>query len=117
MAPPPLPRAAISVLAVLAAAGLGWLLAPWVGTESAYLLSTVAVMVSARYGGLWSGVAATLLGAALVMIALGSAPRSPAQWLLCALFVAVGLVISYLTESRARVSVATIDRADERRDL
>ena len=119
MTPPPLPlpRVAISVLTVLAAAGLGWLLAPWVGTESAYLLSTVAVMVSARYGGLWSGVAATLLGAALVMAALGSVPGSPAQWLLCALFVAVGLALSFLTESWARSSAAGALREHERRDL
>ena len=47
---------------MLAAAGLGWLLTPWVGAESAYLLFTVAVMLSARYGGLWSGVAATSAG-------------------------------------------------------
>ena len=40
---------------MLAAAGLGRLLAPWAGPEAAYLLFTVAVMISARQGGLWSG--------------------------------------------------------------
>ena len=80
--PPRLPRWAISVLAVLAAAGLGWLLAPWVGAESAYLLFTVAVMLSARYGGIWSGLAATLLGGGIVLGVFVSSPGSPAQWLL-----------------------------------
>ena len=90
--PPRLPRWAVSVLAVLAAAGLGWLLAPWVGAESAYLLFTVAVMISARYGGLWSGLAATVLGGALVLGVLVTAPASPAQWLLLVVFLAVGAV-------------------------
>jgi signal transduction histidine kinase/CheY-like chemotaxis protein len=99
---------------VLAAAGLGWLLAPWVGAESAYLLFTVAAMVSARYGGLWSGVAATLLGAVLALAVFASAPGSPAQWLLCALFVAVGGVLSYLTDtprSAGRLEAALAEAA------
>lgn len=91
---PTLPRWAISLLAVLAAAGLGWLLAPFVGAESAYLLFTVAVMVSARYGGLWSGLAATLLGGAIVLGVFVSSPGSPAQWLLFAVFLAVGACLS-----------------------
>jgi hypothetical protein len=64
---------------VLAAAGLGGLLAPRVGAESAYLLFTVAVMVSARYGGLWSGLAATVFGGALVLGVFATSPGSPAQ--------------------------------------
>ena len=114
---PPFPPVAISLLAVLAAAGLGGLLAPWVGAESAYLLFTVAVMVSARYGGLWSGVAATLFGAALVLAVFASAPGSPAQWLLCALFVAVGVALSYLSETLGRRAAVTLDRAEEHRRL
>src|SRR5437660_1068059 len=87
---PRLPRWAVSVLSVLAAAGLGRLLAPSVGAESAYLLFTVAVMVSARYGGLWSGLAATVFGGAVVLGVFVTSPASPAQWLMGAVFLAVG---------------------------
>ena len=44
--PPRLPPWAFSVLAVIAAAGLGRLLAPWAGAESAYLLFAIAVVIS-----------------------------------------------------------------------
>ena len=102
---------------MLAAAGLGWLLAPWVGAESAYLLFTVAVMVSARYGGLWSGVAATLLGGSIVLGVFVSSPGSPAQWLLFAVFLAVGTCLSYLTETLAGSAAITLDRANDLRRL
>jgi signal transduction histidine kinase/CheY-like chemotaxis protein len=115
--PPQLPRWSVSVLAVLAASGLGWLLTPWVGAESAYLLFTVAVMLSARYGGLWSGVAATVLGGCIVLGVFVSAPGSPAQWLLFALFLAVGTSLSYLTETLAGRTALTADHADEQRRL
>jgi signal transduction histidine kinase/CheY-like chemotaxis protein len=112
--PPRLPRWALSILSVLAAAGLGWLLAPWVGAESTYLLFTVAVMVSARYGGLWSGLAATVLGGALVLGVFVTSPGSPAHWLLLAVFLAVGICLSYLTETLAGRAVLVGERADER---
>ena len=102
---------------MLAAAGLGWLLAPWVGAESAYLLFTVAVMVSARYGGLWSGVAATLLGGSIVLGVFVSSPGSPAQWLLFGVFLAVGTCVSYLTETLAGSAVVALDGATDRRRL
>jgi signal transduction histidine kinase/CheY-like chemotaxis protein len=114
---PSLPRWAVSVLAVLAAAGLGWLLAPWVGAESAYLLFTVAVMVSARYGGLWSGVAATVLGGSVVLGVFATSPGSPAQWLLFGVFLAVGTCVSYLTETPSGRAAVTVDRADDHRRL
>jgi signal transduction histidine kinase/CheY-like chemotaxis protein len=106
------------VLSVLAAAGLGRLLSPWVGAESAYLLFTVAVMVSARYGGLWSGLAATVFGGALVLGVFVTSPGSPAQWLLFAVFLAVGACLSYLTTATlaGRAAVA-LDRADDHRRL
>jgi signal transduction histidine kinase/CheY-like chemotaxis protein len=115
--PPRLPRWAISVLAVLAAAGLGRLLAPWVGAESAYLLFTVAVMISARYGGLWSGLAATVFGGVLVLGVFVTAPGSPAQWLLLGVFLAVGACLSYLTESLAGRNADAQDRAADRQRL
>ena len=93
------------------------MLAPWVGPESAYLLFTVAVMVSARYGGLWSGVAATLIGAALVLGVFVTAPGSPAQWLLCALFLAVGACLSYLADAPAGHAAVAVEQADDRRRL
>ena len=115
--PPRLPSWAISVLAVLAAAGLGRLLAPSVGAESAYLLFTVAVMVSARYGGLWSGLAATVFGGALVLGVFVPSPGAPGQWLLLAVFLAVGACLSYLTEMLAGSAAVVRDRADDRRRL
>jgi signal transduction histidine kinase/CheY-like chemotaxis protein len=102
---------------VLAAAGLGWLLAPWVGAESAYLLFTVAVMVSARYGGLWAGLAATVFGGALVLGVFVTSPGSPAQWLLLAVFLAVGACLSYLTETLAGRAAVVRDGADDQRRL
>jgi signal transduction histidine kinase/CheY-like chemotaxis protein len=113
---PTLPRWAVGVLAVLAAAGLGWLLAPWVGAESAYLLFTVAVLVSARYGGLWSGLAATIVGGAIVLGVFVTSPGSPAQWFLCALFLAVGTCVSYLTGTLSG-RTALAGRADDVRRL
>jgi signal transduction histidine kinase/CheY-like chemotaxis protein len=102
---------------VLAAAGLGWLLAPFVGAESAYLLFTVAVMVSARYGGLWSGLAATLVGGAIVLGVFASSPGSPAQWLLFGVFLAVGASLSYLTEKLAGSAAVDLDRTNDQRRL
>jgi len=113
----PLPRWAISVLSVLAAAGLGWLLAPRIGAESAYLLLTVAVLVSARYAGLWSGLAATVLGGALVLGVLGTLPASRTQWLLLAVFVAVGACLSVLTANLAAGVEAVRDRGDDHLEL
>lgn len=105
------------MLSVLAAAGLGRLLSPWVGAESAYLLFTVAAMVSARYGGLWSGLAATVFGGALVLGVFVTSPGSPAQWLLLAVFLAVGACLSYLTETLAGKAAVVVDTADDPRRL
>lgn len=102
---------------MLAAAGLGWLLAPFVGAESAYLLFTVAVMVAARYGGLWSGLASTLLGGSIVLGVFVSSPGSPAQWLLFGVFLAVGTCLSYLTEKLAGTTAVTLDAANDQRRL
>jgi signal transduction histidine kinase/CheY-like chemotaxis protein len=114
---PALPRWSVSILAVLAAAGLGWLLAPWVGAESAYLLFTVAVMVSARYGGLWSGLAATVVGGAIVLGVFVTSPGSPAQWLLFAVFLAVGTCVSWLTRTLAGTMAAGHEQAEDARRL
>jgi len=115
--PPRLPRWAVSVLSVLAAAVFGRLLAPWVGAEAAYLLFTVAVMISARYGGLWSGLAATVLGGALVLGVLVIAPASPAQWRLLVVFLLVGAGLSYLTQGLTGGLTAARDHAHDRRRL
>ena len=115
--PPRLPGWAVSVLSVLAAAGLGRLLAPSVGAESAYLLFTVAVMVSARYGGLWSGLAATVFGGALVLGVFATTPGSPAQLLLLGVFLAVGACLSYLTHALAGRAALALDHASDRQQL
>src|SRR5688500_992931 len=115
--PPRLPRWAVSVLSVLAAAVFGRLLAPWVGAEAAYLLFTVAVMISARYGGLWSGLAATVFGGALVLGVLVTAPASPAQWRLLVVFLLVGAGLSYLTQGLTGGAAAARGHAHDRRRL
>ena len=112
--PPRLPRYAVSVLSVLAAAGLGRLLAPWAGPEAAYLLFTVAVVISARYGGLWSGLAATVFGGALVLGVFVTAPPAPAQWWRLVVFLAVGAGLSYLTETLAGRAATALDHASDR---
>jgi len=109
--PPRLPRWAVSVLSVLAAAGLGRLLAPWAGPESAYLLFTVAVMISTRHGGLWSGLAATVFGGVLVLGVFVTALPAPAQWWLLVVFLAVGAGLSYLTEALAGRAATALDHA------
>jgi signal transduction histidine kinase/CheY-like chemotaxis protein len=88
------------MVSVLAAAGLGWLLAPWVGDQAPYLLFTVAVMLSARYGGLWSGVTSTVLGGLVAFSLFVSSPGAPAQWLLLGVYLAVGICLSLLAESQ-----------------
>jgi signal transduction histidine kinase/CheY-like chemotaxis protein len=112
--PPRLPRYAASVLSVLAAAVLGRLLAPWAGPESAYLLFTVAVAISARSGGLWSGLAATVFGGALVLGVFVTAPPAPAQWWQLVVFLAVGAGLSYLTETLAGRAATALDHASDR---
>jgi signal transduction histidine kinase/CheY-like chemotaxis protein len=74
-------------------------------------------MISARYGGLWSGLAATLLGGSIVLGVFVSSPGSPAQWLLCAVFLGVGLCLSYLTEQLAGRAAVTLDRTNDQQRL
>ncbi|HET6897586.1 MAG TPA: HAMP domain-containing sensor histidine kinase, partial [Vicinamibacteria bacterium] len=112
-----LPPWAVSVLAVIAAAGLGRLLAPAVGAESAYLLFTIAVVISARQGGLWSGLAATVLGGVVVLGIFVTAPPLPAQWWQLVVFLAVGAALSWVTQSLAGRAAAGLGHASDRERL
>ena len=115
--PPRLPPWAFSVLAVIAAAGLGRLLAPWAGAESAYLLFTIAVVISARHGGLWSGLSTTVFGGVLVLGLFVTAPPAPAQWWQLVVFLVVGAALSWLTQSLAARAAAGLDHARDRERL
>jgi len=115
--PPRLPPWAVSVLAVIAATGLGRLLAPWAGAESAYLLFTIAVVISARHGGLWSGLSATVFGGVLVLGLFVTTPPTPAQWWQLVVFLAVGAALSWLTQSLAGRAAVGLSHASERERL
>src|SRR6185295_5864069 len=115
--PPRLPPWAMSVLSVVAAAGLGRLLAPWAGAESAYLLFAIAVVISARHGGLWSGLSATVFGGVLVLGLFVTTPPTPAQWWQLVVFLAVGAALSWLTQSLAGRAAVGLSHASERERL
>jgi len=100
-----LPRYAVAVLAVTMALLLTLLLWPWLG-HSVFLIFFLAVMVSAWFGGLWPGLAATLLSSLAIdyfllpptgTLAIGweELPRM-------IVFVLMATVISSLTETRRR---------------
>jgi signal transduction histidine kinase/CheY-like chemotaxis protein len=115
--PPRLPRWAITVLSVLACGGLAWLLVPWAGADAAYLPFALAVMVSARSGGPRWGLAATVLSGALVMAAFVKSPAPPAQWVVLAVFLAVGAALSALTTALPGIDVALGERRHDPRRL
>lgn len=96
-------RYGIPVLAVGLILLLRLLLTPLVGDASPFLLFTVAVMVSAWYGGLFPGIQATLLSA-IVIIYFFLYPNNTlavsnlADGVLLVLFILIGLTISWLTD-------------------
>ena len=115
--PPRLPRWSVSVVSVLAAAGLGSLLASRGGAEAIYLLFTLAVMVSACYSGLGWGLAATVFGGAFVRAVFVTSPGSSAQGWLLGVFLVVGACLSYLTAALAGRAAVAPERASDRRRL
>src|SRR6266508_3477971 len=94
-------RYGFAVLAVLAALGVRLVLFPLLGDHAPYLPFILAVMVSARFGGRWPGVAATLasaLGVAWFALApkRSFAVADPHEMASLALFVAVALLVSLM---------------------
>ncbi|WP_017716067.1 ATP-binding protein [Kamptonema formosum] len=99
----PVRRYGIPILTVALALLSRLLLAPLLGDASPLLLFTAAVMVSAWYGGLFSGLLATALSIiALAYLFLSPLPHFPNSPLINAvllfLFTLVGLTASWLTE-------------------
>jgi PAS domain S-box-containing protein len=96
-------RYGIPVLTVGLILLLRLLLTPAIGKASPFLLFTVAVMVSAWYGGLFPGIQATLLSA-IVIIYFFLEPNNTltvsnlADAVLLVLFTLIGLTISWLTD-------------------
>lgn len=52
----------VALAAFALAAGIRWLLAPWLGDHAAYLLFTAPVVVAALFGGVGASLGVTLLG-------------------------------------------------------
>ncbi len=100
-------RFGMSVLAVAAMSAIRAFLTPALGHASPFLLFTPAVMLAAWYGGLWPGMVATLLSAAVGTRFLQSSPGGFAagEWDRLALFVAVGAALTW-----AQVTAAAATR-------
>jgi signal transduction histidine kinase/CheY-like chemotaxis protein len=105
----------VSLVSVLACAGLAWLAVPWAGAPAAYLVFTVAVIVTACYSGAGWGLAVTVLAAASVMPSLATAPVPPAQWVLLAVFLCVGGGLSFFVASQRGARPAGGPIADHQR--
>ena len=95
-------RITVALSAVIVAALLRWMVAPWAGSQSGLILFIPAVMAATWYGGIWPGLAAMVLAA----IAGESAEAHPAGIFLLqnhegvriVLFLCVGLQIAAGTE-------------------
>lgn len=96
--PSRLRRFGVTMLAVGAVVGVRMVLNPFLGHGSPFLLFTPAVMLAAWYGGLWPGLLAAGLSAALGVQFLGSsrAPFSLVEMDRLALFLVVGAVVTFL---------------------
>src|SRR5947209_611876 len=101
-----LPGAARRYLAmailVVAAAVLTMLIAPLFGGKAPLFLFTLAVILSAGYGGLGPGLAATALGTLLVMLIFGDQVVVLVTRAGMPLFAAIGVVISAVMERLRR---------------
>lgn len=100
-----LPRYAVAVLTVTPALLLTLLLRPWL-EHSVFLIFFPAVMVSAWYGGLWPGLAATLLSSLAIDYYLLPPPGTLTigweELPRMIVFVLMAVLISSLTETRRR---------------
>jgi C4-dicarboxylate-specific signal transduction histidine kinase len=106
---PPILRYAISIAAVAIALGLA-LLIPWGADPSHFTLFFAAVMLSAWYGGLGTGLVSTILSAlALDYYFISPVHSIELDWrafLRLAVFSIVAVVTSYLTTARKRAEEA-----------
>ncbi len=108
---PPLLRYAISITAVGIALGLA-LLIPWRADPSHFTLFFAAVMLSAWYGGLGTGLVATVLSALALdyyfIAPLHSIELDLHAFLRLAVFLIVAILTSYLTTARKRAEEALL---------
>jgi C4-dicarboxylate-specific signal transduction histidine kinase len=108
---PPLLRYAISIAAVGVALGLA-LLIPWRADPSHFTLFFVAVMLSAWYGGVGTGLVATILSALALdyyfIAPLHSIELDVHAFLRLAVFLIVAIGTSYLTTARRRAEEALL---------
>ena len=94
-----LPLAAVLVLLVLRLA-----LAPWLDDEARFLFFIPAIIFAAGIGGLWPGLATTLLSGAIGLVVLGGSGSFAAPDLIsAAVFVVVGAGISFYGEQLSRM--------------
>jgi len=103
-------RYAVSFLLILASLLIRLAFQRWLGVSVPYLHFFPAVMIAAWFGGLGPGIMATLLSAATA-IYFFLAPHSfitvgPADAITVPIFVTIGIVISWLTESVQRSEAA-----------
>jgi signal transduction histidine kinase len=95
-------RYGVTLLAVAAMSAFRVSLTPVIGHASPFLLFTPAVMLAAWYGGLWPGVVATLLSTVVGAQFLRPSSRvAIEEWDRVALFVAVGMALTWLQVTAA----------------
>lgn len=103
-------RYAVALLLVAASLLLRFLLQPWLGDNAPYLLFFPAIMVAAWYGGLGPGVLATTTSALAAMYVFlppaGLAIAGAADAISLAVFVAIGVGISWLNHQLRTADVA-----------
>ena len=100
LTPSRLQACAVALLAVAAAAGVRFLLAPWLEDRTYWFsLFIPAVFISAAWGGFWPGVAAAALGALIVMVVgPAGAPLRPTDFAALAVYCVLAICISLLGE-------------------
>jgi two-component system sensor kinase FixL len=99
--------AALVVLATAASAIATVLLEPVWGSRVHYIGFIPPVLLSARLGGLWSGLAATALGLIVSVALTGHGPADAGDWIGAAVFVLLGCGIAGGGERIRRVDAET----------
>ncbi len=104
-------RYGLAVASVVLTQLLRWQLVPILGQRLLFAFFALAVVVSALFGGLGPGLLATALGA-LTAVYFGMPPygslaiRDPEDWIVVALFLVVGGLISGVSGARDRAEAA-----------
>jgi PAS domain S-box-containing protein len=104
-------RYAVAVISVTGAVLLHFLLAPYLGNKTPFLVFYLSIVVSALFGGFGPGILATLLAAAaadyfFIEPAGSFTPSSPGSYISLAIFSVIGFLVSYLSRLRLRSETA-----------